>query len=194
MDRLAGEWLNPNTFQGLAYECGFCNREIAADRGYLFVDINGFHQPFVRLCPHCNRPSFFEGDRRWPSPGFGDPVDHLPPEVEVVWTEARDATAAGCSTAAVLLLRKLLMHIAVDLGADEGKSFVDYVTYLAEQHVIAPQASGWVDEIRQQGNEKNHEIKVSTPDEARDLMVFMEYLLRGLYEFPGELKAKQATP
>jgi len=195
MNRTEGDWASFGSEAGRSFQCGYCDREVSAHTGYVFRRApDGLGQMRIRLCPHCNRPTYFEDDRRWPTTGFGTAVAHLPVDVESLWTEARDATAHGCYTAAVLLLRKLLMHIAVDLGAAEGKTFVEYVTYLADEHIVSPQASGWTDEVRKRGNEKNHEIKVSTADEARELMVFMEFLLKGVYEFPGELKTRQTPP
>jgi hypothetical protein len=194
MSFMVGSWHGLSSMPtSRAYTCGHCHQPVSANTGFQFVDATSHFADGVeiRVCYHCNRPSYFEGGQWFPAEGFGRAVAHLPDDVEAVWSEARKATASGCDTAAVLLLRKLLMHVAVDLGADPGKNFTEYVDYLAANHVIPPQASGWVDEVRQQGNIQNHEIDVASSDDARDLMAFMEYLLRGLYEFPGELAERR---
>jgi len=99
--------------------------------------------------------------------------------------EIRDATAAGANTAAVLAARKVLMHIAVELGADEGKNFTVYVDYLVDNHYAPPNSKSWVDKIRQVGNEANHEIVIMGPTEAANIIKFIEMLLLFNYEFPA---------
>ncbi|MBI2419438.1 MAG: DUF4145 domain-containing protein [Ignavibacteriales bacterium] len=90
-------------------------------------------------------------------------------------------------TAAVLICRKLLMHIAVTLGADEGKQFIFYVEFLEKMGYIPPGGKGWVDYIRKKGNEATHEIVMMTKDEAGDLIAFSEMLLKIIYEFPSRI-------
>ena len=85
-------------------------------------------------------------------------------------------------------MRKLLMHIAVEQGAEEGKSFVSYVEFLDENHWIPPNGKEWVDAIRKGGNEANHEIVVATEDDAKQLLDFVEMLLKFVYEFPSKLR------
>jgi len=79
------------------------------------------------------------------------------------------------------------MHIAVQKGAKEGESFVRYVEYLAGLGYVPPDGKGWVDYIRQKGNEANHEIKVMTLQDAQALIAFVEMLLKLVYEFPKKV-------
>lgn len=51
-------------------------------------------------------------------------------------------------TAVSLLCRKLLMHVAVDKGAEENLQFVKYVDYLQEKNWVSPAYKDWVDLIR----------------------------------------------
>ena len=77
-------------------------------------------------------------------------------------------------TGAVLLMRKLLMHFAVDCGAPTGKSFSYYQEYLlAPQNGILPshakfqaKMTDFVSAVRKQGNIANHELIICTSDEA----------------------------
>ena len=82
------------------------------------------------------------------------------------------------------------MNIAVSKGADEGKTFIEYVEYLAENNYIPPDAKYWVDYIREKGNEATHEIAIMGRKDAEDLIKFMEMLLKIIYEFPASIKAK----
>jgi hypothetical protein len=93
-------------------------------------------------------------------------------------------------TAAVLACRKLLMHIAVDKGASEGKPFIEYVEYLSNKGYVPPNGKVWVDHIRGKGNEANHEIKIMTKEDALDLVTFIEMLLKFIYEFPSRISPK----
>ncbi len=79
------------------------------------------------------------------------------------------------------------MHVAVEKGAAPGRSFLEYVEYLAQKGYIPPDGKGWVDHIRQKGNEANHEIKVMTAQDAGDLITFLEMLLKFIYEFPAKV-------
>jgi uncharacterized protein DUF4145 len=79
------------------------------------------------------------------------------------------------------------MHIAVEKGAKEGEPFVSYVEYLARQGYVPPDGKGWVDYIRQKGNEANHEIKVMGQQDAQALIAFVEMLLKLIYEFPKRI-------
>ena len=95
-------------------------------------------------------------------------------------------------TSAVLTCRKLLMHIAVEKGAAPGKSFLEYVEYLAQKNYVPPDGHGWVDHIRTKGNEANHEIKIMAVEDASDLIAFLEMLLKFIYEFPAKVKPPSA--
>ena len=105
-----------------------------------------------------------------------------------LYNEARNCTGAGAYTSAVLSCRKLLMHIAVSKGAETGKKFIEYVQYLSDQNYIPPDAKSWVDHIRAKGNEANHEIVIMREEDAKDLLSFIEMLLKIIFEFPGQHK------
>jgi len=100
---------------------------------------------------------------------------------------------AASFTSAVLTCRKLLMHIAVERGAEEGKSFHQYVEYLAQKGYVPPDGKGWVDLIRTKGNEANHEISIMSKSEAEELITFLEMLLKFIYEFPARVPPPLVT-
>lgn len=129
-----------------------------------------------------------------PGVPFGDPVLHLPAEVAALYDEARRCTAGSSYTAAVLATRKLLMHIAVNLGAKEGQNFMEYVQYLADNGYVPPNGKAWVDHIRKRGNEANHEILLMRKEDAADLINFTEMLLKFIYEFPKRVPVAPAAP
>ncbi len=80
------------------------------------------------------------------------------------------------------------MHIAVEVGAPEGLSFIEYVKYLSDQNYVPPNGRHWVDYIRKKGNEANHEILLMEQTDANDLLIFIEMLLKFIYEFPNMIQ------
>lgn len=145
----------------------------------------------IYVCAHCNRPNYFEdqGDRTVQTPGaaFGSTVEDVPTTVDSLYQEARNCMKVSAYTSAVLACRKLLMNIAVAEGAKEGEQFIQYVEYLADKGYVPPGGKKWVDHIRKQGNEATHEIDMKTEAEAKDLISFVEMLLKFIYEFPGRV-------
>jgi len=79
------------------------------------------------------------------------------------------------------------MHLAVEKGAPQGKSFLEYVEYLSQKGYVPPDGKAWVDYIRTKGNEANHEIKIMSADDAKRLITFLEMLLKFVYEFPAQV-------
>jgi len=160
---------------------------VASNKGYFIKDSNCR----IYICPHCNRPSYFEDGRQHPSVTFGNQVKGLPSkEIEALYNEARRCTSVQAYTAAVLACRKLLMNIAVQKGAEERKPFIEYVEYLADKGYVPPNGKEWVDHIRKKGNEATHEIALMNEDDAKDLITFIEMLLKFIYEFPSKITPK----
>jgi hypothetical protein len=118
---------------------------------------------------------------------------NVPSDVEAMYEEARACTGANAHTAAVLICRKLLMHIAVAEGAKPGLSFRDYVDYLAANNYLPPRGRDWVDHVRDKGNEANHEIVKMKKEDAQTLIGFLQMLLIFLYEFPSQVAPKPAA-
>lgn len=108
----------------------------------------------------------------------------LPDDVAALYREARRCVAAGSHTAAVLVCRKILMHLAVEKGARQGDDFVAYVQHLADHGYIPPNSRGWVDHIRARGNEANHKINIMQQSDAVSILDLVEMLLKIIYEFP----------
>ena len=96
--------------------------------------------------------------------------------------------SVSAHTAASLLARKVLMHIAVSKGEKPGKSFIEYVNFLAASGFVPPDGKEWVDHIRQKGNEATHEIPSIAASDAEELLTFLGMLLKFVYEFPARLK------
>lgn len=66
------------------------------------------------------------------------------------------------------------MHIAVELGAQKNKRFIDYVNFLKDEHFITANSEKWVDSIRKYGNQSTHEIILAGKKEAEMIIRFPE--------------------
>lgn len=184
---VTGDWQGLITRDSKSWECGYCGNKVASREGWWQRDPRvGQSVGEMRICPQCNGPTFFYSNVQMPGASHGSPVNHLPPEIAQLYEEARAASSANAPTATVMCCRKILMHVAVDKGAEEGASFQDYVNYLNDKHYIPAGASVWVDKIRDWGNEANHEIKLKTAIDATKAIDFTEMLLKVVYEYPGE--------
>lgn len=110
----------------------------------------------------------------------------LPDDVERAWQEAIRCGQSAAWTATELMCRKILMHLAVDLrSAEEGKSFVEYVTVLNDAHYFPPNLQPIVDGIRQRGNRATHDLAASSEQEALRTLKVTEHVLASIYELPN---------
>jgi Domain of unknown function (DUF4145) len=177
------EWHEPEKLEGRSYQCGFCGREVASEKGYW-----GNYEYHLYLCPRCLLPTLFDPlGRQLPAPPYGEQVEHLPKEIEGLYQQARECMTVGAYTPAVMGCRKLLMNVAVNKGAAAGLSYKEYVEYLAAKNYVPPDGKGWVDHIRDKGNDANHEIPDMTRDDARQLIDFTGMLLKLVYEYPARV-------
>jgi DNA-directed RNA polymerase subunit RPC12/RpoP len=173
-------WYQSEPVQGVAYICAFCGNQVGALEHYRRLDTNDC----VYICATCQAPTSYWKGTLHPSPRFGRAVQGLPADIAALYDEARGCMSVPAHTGAVLLCRKILMHVAVEVGAGTGLKFIEYVEYLADQHYVPPNAKGWVDHIREKGNEATHEIVQMSKEEAEQLMSFTEVLLQLMYELP----------
>ena len=192
--RLEYKWGNASSIKSVKFICGYCGHKVGPNLGYEASTTAPRHSGKILICPNCTCPSFFTAtDGQYPSVRLGNDVGGISDEgVLNLYNEARDCTSVGAYTAAVLLCRKLLMNIAVQHGAKEGKNFVSYVDFLEQSGYVPPNGKAWVDVIRKRGNEATHEIAIMVEKDAKKILHFVEMLLRFIYEFPSMLKDEEA--
>ncbi|WP_144610585.1 DUF4145 domain-containing protein [Bacillus altitudinis] len=188
MEALPGNWGFGYHIYSTPYQCGYCERDVASNEG-IYCKVDDYSDGAVAtivICPHCNFPSIISvylDKGQIPLPKIGGKIKGLKENIKKLYEEVRSCYSIGSFNAAVLLARKLLMNIAVDKGAEEGKNFQFYVDYLSE-HFIAPNNRSWVDKIRHTGNIATHEIPDINQKDAEKILLFVEMLLRLVYEFP----------
>ncbi|MGN7977422.1 DUF4145 domain-containing protein [Microbacterium sp. 22195] len=112
----------------------------------------------------------------------------LPEDVAAAWDEVRSCLGVGANTSAVLVARKILLHVAVGFGLaaknERGRApdFAEAIAHLETEGLITRRMKPWVDRIRQVGNSATHELPAITEAEASDVASFTEQLLKLAYE------------
>ena len=146
-------------------------------------------QPMIYICPVCGQPTYFNYQGiATPGVSFGRAIKHVPSNLTLIYDEARRCMTINAYTAAVLLARKALMHIAVEEDAEEGLSFARYVKHFQDNNLVPKGTNDWIDQIRSKANEANHEIAIMSEDDAKKVLKFLEMLLALVYEYPEEAK------
>lgn len=182
-------WQGASVIVSKRYVCGYCRLVVGPDKG-ISDQISNVAIRYVYFCSHCGQPTYFnEGGLQFPGVRFGNDVAHLPQSIEQLYGEARGAMSSQAYTPAVLACRKILMNVAVSLGAKAGDSFASYVQFLADKGYVPPNGKHWVDHIRTKSNEANHEITPMSKDEAEKLITFVEMMLKFIYELPNVVPA-----
>lgn len=140
------------------------------------------------LCSSCRQGSVLNFDVvEPPSRPLRTPVG-LPESDLAVWEEARGSLGVRAYTGTVMLCRKLLFHTAVNKGLAEKKAnghapgYMEAVRHLEKVGVITAVMRTWVDQIKDIGNDANHELNPITEKQALDVATFTEQLLRLAYE------------
>jgi len=193
------QWENVISMPSQPYVCGHCGSPIASDKGYYAMGVYGGRTQKVAniyICHLCFAPTYFDLIRKGQIPGplFGEHVKDIPfKNVEGLYNEARSCVTVNAYTAAVLCCRKLLMNIAVSKGASDGLKFIEYVEFLSDKGYVPPDGKGWVDHIRKKGNEATHEISIMNSEDAKELITFIEMLLKFIYEFPAAIQKKKVV-
>ncbi len=185
-------WINIVNKNSKELICGFCNAHIQSEKGYNGKFEATGKEVHLYYCHKCGGLNYFdEKGEQFPGPIIGDEVLDITDEtVSKLYTEARKCCSTNSYTGSVLCSRKLLMNIAVSKGAKEGLSFAEYVKYLSDKNYVPPGGEEWVDHIRKKGNEATHEIIIMKKEDAEELIIFIEMLLKFIYEFPNRMKRK----
>jgi|TARA_R110001583_G_scaffold194622_1_gene365983 hypothetical protein len=177
-----------------SYDCGYCGIAVsgAIVSQYNWKDSAGNHyENKWLLCTSCSKPSAMFRNSIFPGAAFGPSIQGLPKDVKDSYNEARRCMEVNAFTAAELICRKILMHVAADKGAKEGESFAAYLSYLESEGYVTPPMKGWVDLIRQHGNKSTHKLDSPEKHRAESTVMFTAELLRLVYEM--EFMAKQYT-
>ncbi|WP_282801146.1 DUF4145 domain-containing protein [Secundilactobacillus kimchicus] len=182
------EWGSTSIIKA-SYTCGYCGRYVASNQGMPWKKFTGSFfsniEPYgVFVCTNCHMPTFIYRDVQVPGNLFGNPISGVPDNVNAIYEEARQAYSVNAYTGVILLSRILLMHVSVNLGAEDPSNFAQAINYLKDNNYIPTTSEEWVDSIRKIGNRTNHDLTVNTKSEAETIIKFSEMLLRINYEYP----------
>lgn len=149
-------------------------------------------------CVSCRRPYVVNnGELRPSSKPLSIPTGLVGVELDA-WKEARECLGVGAYTAAVMMCRKILFHMAVreqmppKNSKGKAPTFVEVVKHLEDSGIFTARMRPWVDRIKDVGNEANHEIVPVSREAAMDVARFTEQLLRLAYEMDYLISAAQA--
>lgn len=184
-------WQYQQNIPPMSFVCGYCGHNVSSVKGYKLGEHNdgsGSQCAAIYICPHCKEPNYNDINSNWiPGQKVGKDINDLPEKIEYAYNEARECYKSNCFTASALMCRKLLMNIAVEIGADENLKFIQYVDFLVEQNFTPPNSKDWIDHIRTEGNRATHEIEEISQERCQNLITFAEMILIFSYEFPQKI-------
>ncbi len=175
------DWSNEYKLSSKQFVCWNCNNQVASDKGY---GDPSHSSKRIYLCPHCNAPNIFDHNGKSPLSNLpGKEIKKLPLDVLNIYDEIRKCIQTQSFTAAVMLMRKIIMNMAVVEGADKNQNFSYYIDYLCSQGIVHKKSKNKAQSVRQLGNDANHEIENRTQEDAQNCFEFIELLLIANYEF-----------
>lgn len=173
------------------FRCGHCGQGVSPILGLhksqhvVQAGTLTFSRDF-RICPECEMVTTFKKNGQFPGPLQGENFKAPRANAEVtktvaLYNEARIAVSHNSPSCAILMFRKLLMHIAVEQGAEQNRSFLDYVEYLKTNGVVGKPQHTILDRIRKEGNVENHAIVRASEEAANDLLTLVTLLIKSVY-------------
>jgi hypothetical protein len=182
-------WWGTQNIMRHEFTCGYCGAFVASTEGMPLKTAHTNGQDTdngVYVCSNCKMPSFFWGDVQVPGNRFGGSVKHISANLSDIYNEARNAYSVNAFTGTVLLCRRLLMDIAIELGANDNLKFIEYVNYLDENNFITAKSKDWVDAIRKEGNDATHNVVVKDQKQAADMIMLCEMIMKINFEYPAQ--------
>ena len=124
----------------------------------------------------------------WPLKA-GDYPEPWPDEIGKFWVQAQANLQNEYWDAAALMARSALQAAVRNKNAS-GNSLKQEIDDLAAKGILAPIMKEWADQIRLLGNESAHPdpAQVIDPQDARDIVKFLTFLLEYLYTFPYQIQ------
>lgn len=180
-----------------AYAMGDCPK--CGAHQFVVIAVTLTQQQAWLRCINCNLAVVQNGVVSSPSPLPLRAPSGVEGEELAAWDEARRCLGVGAYTAAVMLCRKLLMHVAVANGLpaknEKGRApdFTMCVEHLMSIGLVTIRMKKWIDRIKDVGNEANHEIAPVSKDSAMDVAKFTQTLLELAYEMDYTMAQAEPT-
>ena len=116
--------------------------------------------------------------------------DHWPEAIGRYWLQAKRNIRDENWDAAAVMARGALQIALRDYDA-KGKNLKQEIGDLASKGVLPPIMKEWSDQVRDLGNESAHPDPgrgPTSPQDARDIAQFLDFLLEYLYTLPHRIK------
>lgn len=116
--------------------------------------------------------------------------EHWPEQVGTAWEQAHKSLATESWDAAAVMAGRSLQAAAREMGA-QGDRLQSEIADLREKGILTDAMIEWVDEIRLIRNIGAHPDSVETsvdPDDARDIVKFLDYFLIYAYDLPKQIQ------
>jgi hypothetical protein len=124
----------------------------------------------------------------WPL-SFQDAPKHWPKEIQRFWLQAKRNLIGENWDAAAVMARSALQFALRDHKAKKGTLHSE-IEDLATKGILPPLMKEWSLEVKELGNESAHpepgQDEVS-PEDARDVVKFLDFLLEYLYDLPKQI-------
>ena len=128
----------------------------------------------------------------WPVSGKPEPSENWPDGVRRFWIQAHDSLRNENWDAANVMARSALQFVVREKGAKKG-ALKDQINDLGAKGVLHPLMQEWAHEVRLLANESAHPDAQAadpvTPDDAKDIVGFLDFLLFYLYDLPEQIRA-----
>ena len=115
--------------------------------------------------------------------------EHWPEEVGRFWLQAHRSAKDENWDAAAVMARSSLQSALRGHDA-KGSSLKQEIDDLAVKGILPAHMKEWAHELRELGNDAAHPgpaTSKSTPDDVRDVVEFLDFLLQYLYTLPHEI-------
>lgn len=120
--------------------------------------------------------------------------DFTPAPLDRYFRQAADALHSDSADASGAMSRKVVDVSTQKLLGEDAKKFNTIqkrIDELAARHLLTPDLQQWAHVVRLEGNDASHDEHPYTPEQANELLSFVELYLTYVYTMPGRLKVRR---
>jgi|SoiMethySBSTD1v2_1073268.scaffolds.fasta_scaffold556917_3 hypothetical protein len=181
--------------------CPHCLRDVRFDIAAQLGHDGLYYE--IQRCQACQGNVYRQLDNtrtqvlaQWPPRGIRPAHPAVPAPIAADWLEAHLCLSIRAFRGAAAMARRAVQGVAVEQGAKDAKLSAQ-LKELETKATLHPTMVEWADHIRLLGNVGAHPgadgLETVSEDEARDVVRFLDELLRWLYELPAETAAARAA-
>jgi hypothetical protein len=130
----------------------------------------------------------------WPLSKVNDYPEHWPESVGRYWMQAK-RNIKGESWDAVALMARSSLQVASREQNASGNNLKQEIDDLAQKGILPKIMQDWAHNVRELGNDSAHpkpDQPPTSPQDARDIVSFMDYLFEYLYTLPKQINDYRA--